>query len=91
MNNYEIDLEDLAGKLNDFGWEVLPYETGDNFNSPEEALEEIKEALRDGQADHYREYLQSFLDEGMDVNFDVQGLIDDIDKFQKIYAAKSIV
>ncbi|WP_102342443.1 hypothetical protein [Galactobacillus timonensis] len=90
MNNYEKDLEDLAGKLNDFGWEVLPYESGDNFNSPEEALEDIKESLREGQTDHYREYLQSFLDEGIEVDFDVQGLIDDIDKFQKAYFVKSI-
>jgi len=82
MSEEKVTLDELAAKLDQFGYDFDPYGYMDAVSSREEGFEQIREELRQGKLSGYREYLQEVLDEEGEFAGEAEQLLDLMDRYE---------
>lgn len=82
MSDEKVTLDELAAKLDQFGYDFDPYGYMDAVSTREEGFEQIREELRQGKLSGYREYLQEVLDEEGEFAGEAEQLLDLMDRYE---------
>lgn len=82
MKDEKVTLDELAAKLDQFGYDFDPYGYMDSVDSREEGFAQIKDELRQGKLSGYREYLQEVRDEGDEFAEEAKEILDLMDRYE---------
>ena len=83
MKDEKITMDELAEKLNQFGYDFDPYGYMDSVDSREEGFAQIKGELLKGNLDGYREYLQEVAEEKGEFAPEAENLLDLMDRYER--------
>ena len=82
MRNESVTLDELAAKLDQFGYDFDPYGYMDAVETREEGFAQIREELHKGNLSGYREYLQEVVAEEGDFATEAKDLLDLMDRYE---------
>lgn len=82
MNDENVTLDELAAKLDQFGYDFDPYGYMDAVETREEGFAQIREELHKGNLSGYREYLQEVVAEEGDFATEARDLLDLMDCYE---------
>lgn len=83
MKEEKVTVDELAAKLDQFGYDFDPYGYMDNVSSREEGIAQIKGDLLRGNLSGYREYLQEVVEEEGEFAQEAAGLLDMMDRYER--------
>ncbi|MEE8886132.1 MAG: hypothetical protein SOI56_06130 [Eubacteriales bacterium] len=82
MKEERVTVDELAGKLNQFGYDFDPYGYADSVDSMEEGFAQIRGELLKGNLSGYREYLQEVAEEKGEFAQEAEELLDLMDRYE---------
>ena len=82
MKDEIVTLDELAAKLDQFGYDFDPYGYMDAVETREEGFAKIREDLHKGNLSGYREYLQEVVAEEGDFATEARDLLDLMDCYE---------
>lgn len=83
MKEEKVTVDELAAKLDRFGYDFDPYGYMDNVSSREEGIAQIKGDLLRGNLSGYREYLQEVVEEEGEFAQEAADLLDMMDRYER--------
>jgi len=83
MSEERVTVDELAAKLDQFGYDFDPYGYMDSAGSREEGIAQIKGDLLRGNLSGYREYLQEVVEEEGEFAQEAADLLDLMDRYEK--------
>ena len=83
MKEEKVTVDELAAKLDQFGYDFDPYGYMDNVSSREEGIAQIKGDLLRGNLSGYREYLQEVVEEEGEFAQEAAYLLDMMDRYER--------
>lgn len=83
MKEEKVTVDELAAKLDQFGYDFDPYGYMDNVSSREEGIAQIKGDLLRGNLSGYREYLQEVVEEEGEFAQEAADLLDMMDRYER--------
>ena len=83
MKEEKVTVDELAAKLDQFGYDSDPYGYMDNVSSREEGIAQIKGDLLRGNLSGYREYLQEVVEEEGEFAQEAADLLDMMDRYER--------
>jgi hypothetical protein len=83
MKEEKVTVDELAAKLDQFGYDFDPYGYMDNVSSREEGIAQIKGDLLGGNLSGYREYLQEVVEEEGEFAQEAADLLDMMDRYER--------
>lgn len=82
MKDEDVTLDELAAKLDQFGYDFDPYGYMDAVETRDEGFAQIREDLHKGNLSGYREYLQEVVAEEGDFAMEARNLLDLMDRYE---------
>jgi hypothetical protein len=82
MNGERVTIDELAEKLNQFGYDFDPYGYMDDVSSKEEGFAQIKGELLKGNLYGYRDYLKEVVEEEGKFAPEASDLLDLMDRYE---------
>ena len=83
MKEEKVTVDELAAKLDQFGYDFDPYGYMDNVSSREEGIAQIKGDLLRGNLSGYREYLQEVVEEEGEFAQEAADVLDMMDRYER--------
>jgi hypothetical protein len=83
MKDERITTDELAAKLDQFGYDFDPYGYVDDVSSREEGFLQIRSELLKGNTDGYRNYLQEVAEEEGEFADEAKNLVSMLDRYQE--------
>ena len=83
MSEERVTVDELAAKLDQFGYDFDPYGYMDSVSSREEGIAQIKGDLLRGNLSGYREYLQKVVEEEGEFAQEAADLLDLMDRYER--------
>ena len=82
MKEGNVTLDELAAKLDQFGYDFDPYGYMDAVETREEGFEQIREELRKGHLSGFREYLKEIVEEEGDFAGEAEDILRLMDRYE---------
>lgn len=82
MKDEKVTLDELAAKLDQFGYDFDPYGYTDAVETRVEGFAQIREDLHKGTLSGYREYLQEVVAEEGEFATEAKDLLDLMDRYE---------
>ena len=83
-----VTVGELAGKLDQFGYDIDPYGYFDDNETREDGLASMMDDLREGTYPRLQKYLQEVIDEGFDCAPEAQEILDVLNEYDALFRSK---